>query len=49
MIRAHSEDYYGYNITINIGLQYQFMDFDEGDKERDYDTFGFFVDTFCGL
>ncbi len=49
MIRAHSEDYYGYNITINIGLQHQFMDFDEGGKERDYDTFGFFVDTFCGL
>ena len=49
MISAYSDDYYGYNLAISMGIQLQFTDFDEGGRERDYDTFGFFVDTFFGL
>lgn len=48
MISAFTDNYLGYNVALSMGIQRQFTDFDRGGKERDYDTFGFFVESFLG-
>lgn len=49
MINNFTDDYLGYNVSTSVGVQWQRTDFDLGDRLRDADTFGFFVESFAGF
>ncbi len=49
MINNFTDDYLGYNVSTSVGVQWQRIDYDRGDRVQDSDTFGFFVESFAGF
>jgi len=48
MLNGRTDDYQGFILNISTGLELHRRDYDEGEWERDFDTFGLFVELILG-
>jgi hypothetical protein len=48
MLNGRTDDYQGFIVNIGTGLELHRRDYDEGDWERDFDSFGLFVEIIIG-
>jgi hypothetical protein len=48
MLNGRTDDYQGFVVDISTGLELHRRDYDQGRQERDYDTFGLFLDVIIG-
>ena len=48
MLQGRSDDFMGLSLSLSSGIQLYRRDYDEGDRVRDFDTMGIFVDLIAG-
>ena len=48
MLNGRTDDYQGSIVNISTGLELHRRDYDEGEWERDFDSFGLFVELIIG-
>lgn len=48
MLQGTSDSFMGMSLSISSGVQVHHRDYDEGDRIRDFDTVGIFVDVIAG-
>ena len=48
MLSGHNESYQGSVVSMHTGIEFHKIDYDQGDRERDFDTFTVFIDLIIG-